>query len=130
MQKVIQFVAISAVIIGIGYIFSMWNMKITYVVGILIEIFGLAIVFKLIFFDIRNTSSKVVWIIIILGLPVIGTGYYLCLGRDPITRKFTVSQIKETTKLIKVTHAIQKNIILPNVPVYQNVLQIYQILNH
>ncbi|QOV10611.1 cardiolipin synthase [Viridibacillus arvi] len=108
MQKVIQFLAISAVIIGIGYIFSIWNMKIAYVVGILIELFGLAIVIKLIFFDIRNTLSKVAWITVILGLPVIGTGYYLYFGRDPITRKFSVSQIKETAKLVEVTHAIQK----------------------
>ncbi|WP_429694936.1 PLDc N-terminal domain-containing protein [Bacillus pseudomycoides] len=32
---------------------------------------------KLIFFDIRNTSSEIAWITVILGLPVIGPGYYL-----------------------------------------------------
>ncbi|MGE7625443.1 cardiolipin synthase [Viridibacillus sp. NPDC096237] len=116
MQKVFQFIAISAVIIGIGYIFSIWNMKVTYVIAIVIELFGLSIAIKLIFFDIRNTSSKVVWITVILGLPVIGTGYYLYFGRDPITRKFSASQIQETAKVVKVSHAIQKKYYSTEIP--------------
>ncbi|WP_163651890.1 cardiolipin synthase [Listeria sp. PSOL-1] len=108
MKKFVQLVVMILLIIGVGFLLKEWSEVILYTAAILIELAGMAVAIRLIFWDKRGTSSKVAWIAVIFVLPILGYFIYLFFGRNPQSRIFHYHQINEAHKITTKIRALEK----------------------
>ncbi|EUJ30557.1 cardiolipin synthetase [Listeria floridensis FSL S10-1187] len=109
MKKRFQLIIIILVVALLGYVLQQWSSVILYSAGLVVEIAGIVIVIRLIFFDRRVTSSKVAWIAAIFVLPIFGVIIYLFFGRNPQNRVFHHNQTVEMKRITDKIHGMVPN---------------------
>lgn len=100
MVKIIQ--TLVMVIIILGAAIGLYKLDAAYLfyIGLLFQVIALVIAIQLIFNDSRETPNKIAWIVVVFVLPILGSIMYLFFGRDPRSRIFTNTQIRETERLL------------------------------
>ncbi|MBC1399332.1 cardiolipin synthase [Listeria fleischmannii] len=104
MKKRFQLIIIIALVLFMGFVLRQWSEWILYTAGFIVELIGVVIVIRLLFWDKRNTTSKVAWMAAVFILPVLGVFLYLFFGRNPQNRIFTHNQTNEMHKIASTIH--------------------------
>lgn len=114
MVKFTQTLFMAVVIAAVAY--GLYKLDTTYLfyIGLLFQILALLVVIKLIFNDSRETPNKIAWIVVVLVLPALGTIMYLFFGRNPRSRIFTNTQVRETERLLGSLLSDQERFIDPD----------------
>lgn len=107
-HRIIQAIALILIIGIVAFVLINWSTTLFYIIGVSFQLLSLVISFRLLFIDKRGTNSKVAWILIVFILPILGIIFYFLFGRNPQTRKFSVAQITESKKIIKVMHNLSE----------------------
>lgn len=106
MKKRFQLVILIGLILIIGFVLKQWSSIILYSAGIFVELCGMIIAIRLLFFDRRVTSSKIAWIAAIFILPIFGVIIYWFFGRNPQNRIFQHNQIEEMDRITDTIHEL------------------------
>ncbi|WP_088810550.1 MULTISPECIES: cardiolipin synthase [Listeria] len=106
MKKRVQLLILIALVLFVGIVLKQWSEVILYTAGFIVELGGVVIVIRLLFWDKRNTTSKVAWMAAVFVLPVFGVFLYLFFGRNPQNRIFHHNQTNEMHKIADTIHQL------------------------